>query len=83
MTMMQVWIVRMLVPHRGMDVPVRVRLGYGIVMCMLMVHIMPMGVFVSEFVMRMFVIMRFRQMKPNAYPHEDACDNEPDRERFI
>ena len=53
----EVRIVRMLVAHRFVTVPMRMRFGHRSVMGMLVVVIMHMGVFVFERIVAVFVLM--------------------------
>ena len=54
----------MLVPHRLVLMPVRVRLGYGAVMMMLMVIVVNMTVLVRECLVKMFMLVPVGEMEP-------------------
>jgi len=76
MPMMQVWIVRVLMAHRLMSMPMRMRFSRCIVgaMSMLMVFIMRVLVFVLHSLMLVLVLVPFGQMQPQADSHERSCD---------
>ena len=59
-----VGIVRVLVAHRFMPVPVRMRLGHCAVMGMLMVLVMGMGMIVLQSLVIVLVVMPLGQVEP-------------------
>ncbi len=62
MAMMEVRIVRMLVPKRLMPMPMRMRLRHRPVVRMSMVLVMDVPVFVLDRIVRMLMIVAFGQM---------------------
>ena len=62
--MVQIGVMRVLVPHRLVLMPMRVRPGYGAVVLMLVMIVVDMAVLVRERFVRMFVLMPFGEMKP-------------------
>jgi len=60
--MMQIGVVGMLMPHRLVLMPMRMRLGHRAVMVMLVMLVMHVPVFVRERFVRMFVLMPFGEM---------------------
>lgn len=64
MAMVEVGVVRMLVPQRLMTVPVRMRLADRPVMDMLVVFVVDMGMLVFAHLVSMFVVMTFGQVQP-------------------
>ena len=62
--MVQIGVMRVLVPHRLVLTPMRVRPGYGAVVLMLVMIVVDMAVLVRERFVRMFVLMPFGEMKP-------------------
>jgi hypothetical protein len=68
-SVMKVRIVRMLVPHWHMTMPVRMRLGYRSVMAMPMMFVVDVTVLVVEHVVIVGMHMRLGQMHPQAECH--------------
>lgn len=68
-SMMQVGVMRVLVPHGCMPMPVRMRLGHWPVMVMLVVLVMNMNVVMLQGLMIVLMVMPFGQMKPEANRH--------------
>ena len=64
MAMMQVRIVRVLMPHRLVLMPMGVRLGDWSVVVMLVMFVVDMPVLVRERFMKMFVLVPFGEMQP-------------------
>ena len=62
MTMMQIGIVRVFMPHRLVLMPMRVRFGHRAGMVVLVVIVVDMAVFVRKRFVQMFVLMSFREM---------------------
>ena len=60
--MMQIGVMRMLVPHWPVLMPMRVRFGHAAVMVVLVVIVVDMAVFVRKRFVQMFVLMSFREM---------------------
>ena len=60
--MMQIRVMRVLVPHRLVLMPMRVRFGHGAVMFVLVVIVLDMAVFVRKRFVQMFVLMSFGEM---------------------
>src|SRR6185437_13181510 len=65
MAVMKIRIVRMPVAKRLMPVPVRMRLRYRPVMGVSMMFVMKVAVFMLDRLVRVFVAVSFRQMKPH------------------
>src|SRR5262245_26780437 len=77
--MMKVRIVRMLVYEGRVPVPVRMRLTNRItriVNVLVMSVVMHMPVFMLQRLVRMFVLVPFRQMQIDTEQHEHGCDVE-------
>ena len=55
---------RMLVPHRLVLMPVRVRLGYGTIVMMLMVIVVDMTMLMRQRLVRMFMLVPFGEVEP-------------------
>ena len=66
----KVGIVRVLVPHRFMPVPVRVGFCHRAIVAVLVVLVMGMGMIVLERFMVMFVVVPFGQMQIQPEPHQ-------------
>ena len=64
MPVVQVRVMDVRVPHRGVAMPVRVRLGHGAGMAVLMVRVMHMPVRVLQHRMRVFVHVAFGEVQP-------------------
>src|ERR1700710_1343257 len=79
--MVQVGVVRMLVAHRRVMMPMgmrhRDRIVRAVVVAMMVV--VDMTVLVVQRVVEMAVFMGFGHMKIQAEPHQDACDRKPGR----
>ena len=61
---MQIRVMRMLVTHRLVLVPMRMRLRNGAIMVVLVMIVVDVAVFVCERLVNMFVLMPFRQVQP-------------------
>ena len=64
MTMMQIGIVRVFMPHRLVLMPMRVRFCYWPLMVVLVMLVMNMTVLVQNGLVDVFVFMPLRQMEP-------------------
>jgi len=64
MAMMQVRIVRVLMPHRLVLMPMGVRLRHGTPVVMLVVIVVDMPVLVRERLVKMSVLVPFGEMQP-------------------
>lgn len=73
---------RMPVPEPVMPVPVRMRLGRRSFVGVVMMCVVDMTVFVLDRLMRMFMVMAFGQMQPEAKGHKQAGDDELNRDRL-
>ena len=62
--MMQVRVMRVLVPQRLVAVPMGMRLGHRTVVGVLMMLIVDMGMIVFEHLMEMFMLMTLSEMQP-------------------
>ena len=62
--MMQIGIMRVLVPHRLVLMPMRVRFSYWPVVVVLVMIVVDMPVFVRKRFVKMFVLMPFGKMQP-------------------
>ena len=69
---MQVGIMRVLVPHRFVAVPMGVRFRYFTFMRVGMVRAMRMAVFMFEFTMDMLMRVALGQMEPEANGYQPA-----------
>ena len=78
---MGIGVVRVGVPHRRVVVWVRVRLARRVVgaVRVLVVFVVNMRVVVVHFFMRVFVVMRFGQVQPDAQAHQRARRREGPR----
>ena len=79
---MQVGIMRVLVPHGLMAVHVAVRLRHGPLMLMLVMGIVHMTVVMLEFVVHMVMFVALGKMEPQSDRHEDAGNYQPHRYRI-
>ena len=82
MPVMQVRVVRMIVPHGQMPVGVGMRLGHRSVMGVLVMFIVIMRVIVLKKLMLMFVFVPLGQMEPEADAHESAGNQELEYDLF-
>ena len=82
--MMQIGIMRVLVPDRKMVVPMSMRLASGIAgrVHMLMVGIMEMPMLVLQSLMFMLVLVRFREVQIEAGRHQDPRADQASRDLF-
>jgi hypothetical protein len=72
---MEVGVVRVLVPQRLVAVHVAVRFRHRASMLMLVMRVMHVAVIVFDFIVNMFMLMAFRQVKPEPECHQAAgCD---------
>ena len=72
MPVVQVRVMRMLVPHRFMPVGVGVRFGDRAVVVVPVVVVVGVGVFVFQGVVAVGVFVAFGQMQPDAEGHQHA-----------
>ena len=72
MPVMQVRVMRMLMPHRFVPVPVGVRLGDRAVVAVVVMFVVNMGVFVLERLVGVFVVVALGQVHPEAKGHQQA-----------
>lgn len=68
----QVWVMRMRVRNALMAMPVRVRFGHSPFMAMAVMGVMDVGVVVFQRLVRVFVVMAFGKMQPDAGRHKCA-----------
>ena len=80
MPVMQIGIVRVFVPHRLVFMPMRVRLGYGPVVAVLVMIVMDMPVFVRERFVNMFVLMPLGEMQPKPQSHQQRRESQLGRQ---
>src|SRR3954447_7229591 len=80
--MVQIGVMRMLVPRRLVLVPMRVRFGHRSVVVMLVVIIVDMPVFVRERLMKMLVLMPFGEMQPQPQSQRQRGASEFGRQRL-
>ena len=82
--MMQIGIMRVLVPHRKMVVPMSMRLTNGIAGCvrMLVVGIMGMPMLMLQSLMSMFVRVRFREVQIEAERNQRPRADQASRDFF-
>ena len=66
MTMMQIWIMRVLMPHWLVLVPMRVRLVARPVVMMLVMLVVNVPVFMRQSFVNMLVFVSFREVQPKA-----------------
>jgi hypothetical protein len=76
-----VWKMGVTMAQRGVHVPVRMRLPWGLaaIVAVLMVLIMHMPMLVGHLFVAMFVLVALREMKPDSDGHETSGGNELDR----
>ena len=60
--MVQVWVMRVLVPHRRVPVPMGMRLGHRRVVAVLVMRIVDVSVFVLQRGVNMLVLVPLRQV---------------------
>jgi hypothetical protein len=84
MAMMDVWVMRMRVNQADMSMQVAMRFADWrlCIMIMLMVFVVDVKMVMDEFLMRMEVLMAFRQMKPDTNTHQQTGGNHPNRNRL-
>jgi hypothetical protein len=80
MTIVQIRVMGMRMSHRFVDVPVRMGLGHGPVVKMLVMFVMDVAMFVLEAFVLMFVGMPLGEMKPKADRHQAARDQQLTRQ---
>jgi len=82
--MMHVRYVPMNVPQPTMPVPMRVRFARRFFRCvdMLMMFIMSVRMRMIHWLMNVTVIVALREVKPHPEPHQQACDNQLQSDRF-
>ena len=80
--MVQIGVMDVLVTHWLMSMPVRMGLRHRPVVAMPMVLVMHVAMLVLEQLVRVFVIVPFRQMQPQANAHQQACGDELHRHRL-
>lgn len=68
--MVQIGVVRVLVAHRFVLMPVRVRLGHGAIVVMLVVLVVNMTVLMRHRFVKMLVIVPFGEMEPESQSHQ-------------
>jgi hypothetical protein len=76
-TMMQIGVMRMLVPDRLVPVPMRMRLARGIVrpVLMMMMVVVAMAVLVFHALVNVLMLMPFGQMQPETESHQHPGDS--------
>jgi hypothetical protein len=72
MPMVQVRIMRVLMPHRFVAVPVGMRFGDRAVVAVGVMFVVDMGVFVLERLVGVFVVVALCQVHPEAKGHQQA-----------
>jgi hypothetical protein len=84
MPMVQVRVVRVLVPHRRVVVPVSMGLAsrLAIVMGVLVVFVVDVIVFVIHRLVSMLMIVAFGEVEPDADPHEHCGADKRQGDRF-
>ena len=78
----QIGIVRVLVAHRLVAVPMGMRLGIWPIMRVLMMVVVVVGVVVFQRLVHVIVIMPFRQMQPQPDGHQNPCADQLQRHRI-
>ena len=79
----QIGIVRVLVAHRCVPVPVGMRLGERAIMGVLMMVVMMVGVVMFQRLMQVIVVMPFRQMQPQPDCHQNPRANQGKGDRIL
>ena len=79
---MEIGVVGVLAPEALVPVKVGVRLGHGSRMLVLVMRVMHVTMFMFSFLMDMLMFMAFRQMKPQADRHQNACDDQSQGNRI-
>ena len=79
----QIRIMRMLVPQSIMTMPMRMRFGDRFAMDMLRMRIVQMRMIMLQHRMKMLVIVPFRQMQPEAGSHQQPGEDQLHRDRIV
>ena len=74
---MEVGVVRVLVPQRLVAVRVGVGLGHWTFMLVLVMSVMHVAVIVFDFIVNIFMVMAFSEVKPEPDCHQATCCDEP------
>ena len=82
MPVMQIRIMRMLVPHGQMFVGVGMRPGHRSFIGVLVMFVVNMRVIVLKKLMLMLVFVSLGQMEPEADAHKSAGHHQPERDLF-
>ena len=77
---MQIGVMRVLVPHRLVLMPMRVRFGHRAGMVVLVVIVVDMAVFVRKRFVQMFVLMSFGEMWPKPQSHQQRRKSQLERQ---
>ena len=75
-TMMQVRVMDVLVPHGLVSMPMRVRFGHTVIVRVPVVLVVHVAVLMLEPVVDMFVLVPLCEVEPEAKPHKQAGDDE-------
>ena len=75
-SMMQIGIMRVFVPHRLVLMPMRVRFSYWPVVVVLVMIVVDMPVFVRKRFVKMFVFMPFGKMQPKPQSHQQRRESQ-------
>ena len=78
----QIGIVRVLVAHRLVAVPVGMRLGIWPIMGMPMMGVVMVGMIMFQRLMQVIVVMPFRQMQPQPDCHQNPRTNQGKGDRI-
>jgi len=84
MPVVQIGIVRVLVTDRRMPMPMAMGFVRRVVceVCMLMMSIVNVPVFMFEYVVLVFVLVRFGNVQVKADRHQDTCPDQARRDLF-
>ena len=77
---MQIGVMRVLVPHRLVLMPMRMRFGDWAVMVVPVVFVVDVAVFVRERVVKMFMLMSFGEMQPEPQSHQQRRESQLERQ---
>ena len=80
--MVQIRVMRMLVSHRLMLMPMRVRFGNPAVVVMLVMSVVNVTVLVRKRFVQMFVLVPFGEMEPQPESHQQPRESQLERQRL-
>ena len=72
----------MLVPHRLVLVPMRMRLGYRTVVVMLVMSVVNVTVLMRKRLVKMFMLMPFGEMEPKPNAHQQGRESQLECQGF-